>query len=263
MIESIIKAVILGIVEGLTEFIPVSSTGHLILVGKWMEFTGPQAATFDIAIQLGAILAVVVYYRTFFARFFSPKEWWSPVSQKMMVAMAPAVFLGFLFHKTIKTYLFNPFTVSLALFVGGIVMAIVSIWKKNPKSDITLETMTYRQALIVGVAQCFSLWPGMSRSASTIIGGLVGGLSYELAAQFSFIIAVPIMTLAVSFDLLSSVSTMTMNDLGLIAVGFVTAFIVAWASIGLFFGILKRFRLFPFAIYRMVLAGFLLAIFYL
>lgn len=262
MIFAVLKATILGIVEGLTEFIPVSSTGHLILVGKWINFTGPQAATFDIAIQLGAILAVVVYYRTFFMRYLSPKEWVSPISQKIVVAMIPAVVIGFLFHKAIKAHLFNPFTVSLALLVGGIAMAIVSFWKKNVESDITLDTMSFRQAFGVGVAQCFSLWPGMSRSASTIIGGIVGGLSYEVAAEFSFIVAVPIMILAVSFDLLSSLSALTINDLILIVVGFIVAFLVAWASIGLFFKILRRYRLFPFAVYRIIIALVILAVFY-
>lgn len=257
------KAIVLGIVEGLTEFIPISSTGHLILVGKWIHFLNSQAATFDIAIQLGAILAVVVYYRSFFSKYMSLREWWSPTSQKIGVAMLPAIGVGLVLHKFIKAHLFNPFTVSLALLVGGVAMAIVSVWKKNVESDITIETISFRQALVIGIAQCVSLWPGMSRSASTIVGGLIGGLSYEVASEFSFIVAVPIMVLAVGFDLSSSISSLNGHGLSLIGVGFITAFGVAWASIGIFFGILRRFRLMPFAIYRMIVALILLGVFYL
>ena len=253
----LITAGVLGVVEGLTEFLPVSSTGHLILVGETLKFTQGNAATFDIAIQLGAILAVVAAFPGYFISLLNPKSWLSPKGKALILACLPVMAVGFLTHHWIKTHLFNPLTVALALIVGAIAMIVV---QKRPQPSVTthdIEAITPKQALWIGISQCFSLWPGMSRSASTIMGGLLAGLSYELAAQFSFLIAVPVMVAAVTFDLIKSASVITSYDLQLIGVGFGVAFGVAWASIYAMLMILKKYKLVPFAIYRIVLGAIL------
>jgi undecaprenyl-diphosphatase len=248
-----IKAIFLGIVEGITEFLPVSSTGHLILVGQFLQFSGTNSETFDIAIQLGAILAVFWLYRAYFIDLFHPKKWFKTEMNKLLIACLPALILGAATHKAIKLHLFSPFTVACALIFGGIVMIIVEKWIKLKPTTHTIEDISYKQAFIIGCFQCFALWPGMSRSASTIIGGLAAKLDYETSAKFSFIVAVPVMTAAVGYDLLKSYNTLTSHDIGLIGIGFVTAFIVAWVSIVGFLSLLKKWKLFPFAVYRILL----------
>ncbi len=247
----VFKAIILGITEGLTEFLPISSTGHLILVGHWIKFESP---TFDIAIQLGAILAVVVLYRSFFFSLpFKKKE-----LKLIAIAITPALLLGFLCHSAIKHYLFGTFTVIMALLVGGVIMLLVEYLLPYKPTTTDISDISYKQAAIVGVAQCASLWPGMSRSGSTIVGGLIAKLDYETSAKFSFIISVPIMIAATGYDLLKSYHLLTQSDLSLIGVGFLVSFIVGYLAIVTFIKLLVRWKLAPFAIYRIVLAAILL-----
>jgi undecaprenyl-diphosphatase len=241
-----LKAAFLGVIEGLTEFLPVSSTGHLILVGRWIGMNSP---TFDIAIQLGAILAVLVVYRSIFLSL----RWNDKLVKLMGIAIAPALGLGFLLHHTIKTYFFGPTTVIAALFLGGVIMFLVERFPYHPTTT-SIQDIGYLQAFWIGIAQCFSLWPGMSRSGSTIVGGLLVKLDYETAATFSFLISVPVMIAATGYDLLKSYHLLSSHDLGLIGVGFLVSFLVALVAIVSFIKLLVRYRLTPFAVYRVVLA---------
>jgi len=252
----IIKAIILGIVEGLTEFIPVSSTGHLILVGDALQFNGANVETFSIAIQLGAILAVVLLNKTFFLSFMSIKGLFSRQTLIMIAGVFPSLIFGFLCYDFIKEHLFSPLTVALALFIGGVVMILIEKLVPVEQTTETVEDITLKQAALIGLSQCFALWPGMSRSGSTIIGGLMAKLNYDTAARFSFILAVPTMLAAVGYDLLKSMDTLTTKDMQLISIGFVVSFVVGYASIVGFLSLLKRWKLMPFGLYRIALSLF-------
>ncbi len=256
-------AIILGILEGLTEFIPVSSTGHLIIVGHLLGFSGATADTFDIFIQLGAILAVVVLY---FERFrglldFRPgQSGFRGINGivKLLAVSLPALVLGALFHGAIKRYLFNSTTVAIALILGGLVMIWVESRKAKPARFKSPEELPTRTAFIIGVFQCLALWPGMSRSASTIVGGMLLGLERQLAAEFSFLAAVPVMCAAVGYDLLKSAGSLTSLDVLPFALGFITSFLVAVLSIRVFMRLLNSWTLKPFGYYRIALGALLL-----
>ncbi|RAP38836.1 undecaprenyl-diphosphatase [Candidatus Marinamargulisbacteria bacterium SCGC AAA071-K20] len=255
--SDIIKAIILGIVEGITEYIPISSTGHLIITGDFLTFTSANTETFSIAIQLGAILSVVFIYKDFFKEIVQPKNWLSKDMKMIAIAIFPALVSGFFLHSFIKEHLFSTPTVIWALFVGGIIMIIVEKFFKIIPTTTDVKDITAKQALIIGVSQCAALWPGMSRSGSTIVGGLFAKCDYDTSAKFSFIIAVPVMICAVGYDLLKSMDSLTMNDAQLIAIGFIVSFIVAIIAIRTFLKILSRLKLFPFAVYRIVFSAIL------
>lgn len=271
--NEIVVAVILGIVEGLTEFLPVSSTGHLILVGNWLQFTGEKANTFEIFIQLGAILAVIGYFRE---RIFNlvravlgtpmPKgsahmmsvEQARRFAAGVMLAFIPAAVVGFLLHDKIEELLFTPKTVAAALVVGGV--GIIAIEKLNLRAKTeTMEEMTWAQAVWVGVAQCLSLIPGMSRSASTIMGGLVTGLSHAAAAEFSFFLAIPTIGAATVYSLLKNMKLLSADDVSIFAVGFIVSLVVAWIVIAAFMSFIKKHSFESFGWYRIVL-GFVILI---
>ena len=252
-----LKAAILGLVEGLTEFLPVSSTGHLILAGGLLRFTGEKASTFEIFIQLGAILAVVVFFRRKFAGLFN----WSSTqgfSGKRGIALlacttAPALAVGFLTHHFIKEHLFNPFTVAIGLGIGGLWILASEKWPRHfAKSG--LDSLGGREALGVGFFQCLALWPGFSRSAATILGGMTLGLDRKTATEYSFFAAVPVMAAACLLDLIKSRHALSAADLPLFAVGFIVAFFSAWASIQFLLGFVSRHKLNGFGWYRLVLA---------
>jgi len=258
-----INAGFLGIVEGVTEFLPVSSTGHLILAERVFILQSVHTESFSIFIQLGAILAVVCLYPHYFATFLNPKQWLSKRTKVLAIAITPALVCGALFYSAIKEHLFTPLTVILALFFGAMVMIWAQKRFPNNRAEIhSIDDISYKQSLIIGVCQCASLWPGMSRSASTIIGGLVAKLDYATSAEFSFLIAVPVMTAAVLFDLLKSYSDLTRHDAVIMAFGFVVSFVTAYIAIKSFLALLKRWQFVPFAVYRIVLSlvigGFLL-----
>ncbi|WP_303967436.1 undecaprenyl-diphosphate phosphatase, partial [Sporosarcina ureae] len=260
----LIKALILGFVEGMTEFAPVSSTGHLIIVDDmWLkteEFLGKYPAiTFKIVIQLGSILAVVV---VFWKRLFSLVGLYKVDSDVKMserfnllhviVGMLPAVIFGFAFKDLIDDYLFGVETVIIALVAGAFLMiAADKFGPKNP-SVVSLDQITYRQAFTVGLVQCLSLWPGFSRSGATISGGVLFGMNHRTAADFTFIMAVPIMMGASLVSVLKNWEYMSMDDIGFYVVGFLSAFVFALISIRFFLKLISKVKLMPFAIYRIV-----------
>jgi undecaprenyl-diphosphatase len=260
---SYLNAIILGIVEGLTEFLPVSSTGHLIIAGHLLDFTGPKAETFSIVIQLGAILAVVVLY---FDRFTGllrrdPARAFSGLRGLWLLFLTslPASVAGLLLHGAIKEHLFGPQTVAWALAAGA--LAIFAVEARPRRGRVaSLDQMTPALALGIGMFQCLALWPGFSRSAATIMGGMLLGARRDVAAEYSFIAAVPIMVAATGYDLLKNHGLFTLADLPFMAVGFVVSFLSAWAAVRLFIGLVGRMTLRPFAAYRLVLAALVLAL---
>ncbi len=259
-------AIILGIVEGVTEYLPVSSTGHMILVGDWLGFDGPRASVFEVFIQLGAILSILLIYKEKFIRMcyqyrcwhlFKRENWFRNDTGLTLAHVAagivPVMIIGFFAHHAIKTYLFSPGTVIIGLIVGGLFMlAAERVGLRTVCNDV--EKMTIMQAFLVGAFQVFALWPGFSRSGSTISGGLFLGLSRKTAADFSFIIAVPVMIIACFYDLIKSWKFLNGSDLWMIFVGFVTAFIVAYISVLWFLKFLNKSSLALFAYYRFVVA---------
>ena len=258
-------ATILGVIEGLTEFIPVSSTGHLILFGKMLAFTGATASSFEICIQLGAILAVVVLYRQRFAALWhdcmnlrKKRTALRPGFSLMhlVIAVVPVVIVGFTLYHVIKEVLFSPVVVAWSLIAGGVIMMLVDgavSRRKLVAKSVSLDSITYRQAFLVGCLQCFSVCPGVSRSGATIVGGLVSGLDYRTAAEFSFILAVPVMGMAVGYDLLKSWTALSGGDVAVFSLGFIVSFIVAYAAIKFFLALLQQWKLTPFGIYRILL----------
>ena len=220
----LLKALVLGIVEGLTEFLPISSTGHLILAGDLLDFTHPNRDVFYVAIQTGAMLAVVWEYR---ARFFrvDTRLWLN-----LAVAFLPAALLGLAFGSLIKSHLFHSVPVALAFIVGGVIILLV---ERKPFSARVEDTrdMTWLDALKVGLAQCFALIPGTSRSGATIIGGMLFGLSRRAATEFSFFLAVPTLIAAGAYDLWKNRQALSADDLGMWAVGVVTSFVSAFVVI--------------------------------
>lgn len=254
MLNDWIKAFLISVLEGLTEFIPVSSTGHLVLFSRYLEFSGERADTFSIFIQLGAILAVMLIYKQRFLDLLSTGTGFKGLAalQKLFIAAVPACLLGALFYSKIKKVLFAPKPIAIALIIGGIFL-IVFDKKSKQESEKGLDDLNFKQALGVGLAQCLSLVPGVSRSGSTIIGGLVCGLSKQVAAEFSFILAVPVMSAAVLYDLYKSLDVLVVADIPIFAFGFVIAFITSLFAIKFFIQLLNKIGLWPFGVYRIIL----------
>jgi undecaprenyl-diphosphatase len=260
--DLIIKAIILGIVEGITEFLPISSTGHLILFGHFLGFTGKFAIMFEIIIQLGAILAVVFYYRQrIFDSFknIKPGQWGFKLWLWMFIAFLPSAVLGLVLNDYIEKYLFSPFTVSIALILGAIIILLVERRHNTAKNDNMLKVGA-KKSLLIGTAQCMSLFPGMSRSASTIIGGVLVGLSVKAAAEFSFFLAIPTMFAATGYSLLKSFTSMTSIEWFALLIGFVVSFIVAFIVVGKFISFLGKHSLKAFAYYRLIVGAIMLLI---
>ncbi|WCK55299.1 undecaprenyl-diphosphate phosphatase [Aneurinibacillus sp. Ricciae_BoGa-3] len=256
--DSYLVAIIQGVVEGLTEFLPVSSTGHMILSGSLLHFTGDKAETFEIVIQLGAILAVAILYWRRVLGLLGMNERRSGAPQLNLVhiilGMMPASIMGLLAHSYIKKALFSPETVLLSLVVGGLLM-IFAEKKQAQVRAATVDQITYKQAFGIGLFQCLALWPGFSRSGATIAGGLLLGTNHKAAADFTFLMAIPIMMAASALDLYKMIGTLTAADFNFFAVGFVTAFAVAMAAVVTFLKLLERIKLTPFAMYRFILAA--------
>lgn len=260
----IFKAVILGIVEGITEFLPISSTGHMIIVGKFINFQGDFATLFEIVIQLGAILAVVFLFRnriTHSLKTLKPKEYGFVLWSKMLLAFIPAGVIGLLFHKVIEEHLMNPVMVSFSLLLGGIWMIFAeNKYRKNDKIQ-EIEQVSYKKAFVIGCFQCFSiLLPGFSRSAATIIGGWMMGLSSIAAAEFSFFLAIPTMIIATAFSLLKAGTSLNGVEVAALIIGFIVAFIVALIVVAKFIEFLKTKPMKSFAIYR-IIVGIIILIF--
>jgi undecaprenyl-diphosphatase len=255
-------ALILGVVEGFTEYLPVSSTGHLVLVSHLLGENGEGAKAFDIVIQLGAILAVVVHYRqllvTRVAGLFARDPKAIALAVALAVGFLPAAVMGFLLRKTIKEHLFGPLPVAIALLVGGVVMIAIERYRRAHATPGLegLEYVTPRRAFLIGVGQCFSLWPGASRSMCTIVAGQLTGLSTSTAAEFSFLLALPTLTAATVYEGLKSRHELLAGGAGLdLAIGLVVSFLVAWAVIAGFLRYLQHRGLEPFGYYRIVLAA--------
>ncbi|WP_169082947.1 undecaprenyl-diphosphate phosphatase [Paenibacillus sp. PL91] len=252
----LINAIIMGIVEGLTEFLPVSSTGHLILTAELLKFTGDRAKTFEVVIQFGAVLAVLVLYRKRFASLlnFNIGKKSGLNALHVIIAMAPAGICAVLLHSFIKGELFVAQKVLIGLVAGGILMIIADRVRRKPSAE-ELDDITYKQAFAIGCFQVLALWPGFSRSGSTISGGMLFGTSQKAAAEFTFIVSVPIMAGASSIDLVKSRDFLTMADLPLFLIGLIAAFIVGMIAVVTFINMMKKIRLSWFAYYRFALAA--------
>jgi undecaprenyl-diphosphatase len=252
---SFLQAFIIAVIEGLTEFLPVSSTGHMILADSLLKVKDPEfTKTFEIVIQLGAIFSVVLLYRTRFLKSFS-------IYLKLFIAFLPTGAIGFLAYKTIKTYLFNPVTVSISLIAGGVLLILLDRWSKKEESKYAdLEDLGYAAALKIGLIQCFSMIPGVSRAAATIFGGIYAGFNRQQAAEFSFLLAVPTMMAAAGYDLLKEKDNIHSEDLSILFFGAAVAFVVAMFAIKAFIAFLNKYGFKHFGYYRIVL-GFAFLIF--
>lgn len=263
----LLHAVILGIVEGLTEYLPVSSTGHLILTGHALGVDDSVAGSFEIIIQLGAVLAVVAHYRALLGERTAGLFRRDPASIKLLLALViafvPMAIAGLTLRKIIKGVLFGPVPVAAALIVGGIAMVVFELRKKRSGSAGLdgLEHVTPSRALAIGLGQCMALWPGMSRSMSTIMAGELAGLSTKTSAEFSFLLALPVLGAATGYELLKARhELMATSSFGAIGVGLVVSFVVAWAVIAAFLRYLGRFGLAPFGAYRVLLGVVVFAV---
>jgi undecaprenyl-diphosphatase len=256
----LLKALILGLVEGVTEFLPISSTGHLIIAGDLLNFNDEKGKIFEIVIQLGAILAVCWAYRAKIGQVLATTNQKS--SQQLIInlglAFLPAALLGLAFHHQIKHYLFSPITVACALIVGGIAILIIERIAPQPNIE-AVDDMDWKHALKIGFAQTVALIPGVSRSGATILGGVLFGLSRSAATEFSFFLAIPIMFAATAFELLSNRALFSWQDVDLFAVGFVTAFISALLVIKLFIRYVAKHDFTGFAWYRIIFGIIVLA----
>lgn len=248
----LIHAVILGILEGLTEFLPISSTGHLILASDLLGIAQDDFhKSFEIIIQLGSILAVLIL---FWRRLIAGIDLWL----KLALAFLPSGALGFLLYKQIKSF-FTPSTVAYALIIGGIVLILIEHFNKNKDYKInSIEEIGYKEAFLIGFFQALAMIPGTSRSGSTIVGGLILGLNRKVAAEFSFLLAIPTMFIATGYDLYKNVHTFTFDNISLLALGFFTALIFALIAVKGFLQFISKFNFIPFGIYRIILGiGFL------
>ena len=267
-VELLLKTIVMGIVEGLTEFLPISSTGHLIIVGGVLQFDASigskaLADTFEVFIQLGAIIAVMLYFArdliSLVKRAPSDKS-----AQRLLIAVAvafvPAAIIGVLLNNLIDKYLFSPFTVGIALVVGGVIMLLVERWVQTRKQPITtLDRVDLKQGLGIGIAQIASLFPGMSRSASTIVGGLLMGLDRSTALRFSFYLSIPTMVAATLYKLVKEINTINGSAVPAFVLGAVVSFAVAIVVIKWFLGYVAKHDLRPFAWYRLALGALMIA----
>jgi len=260
----LLKALILGIVEGVTEFLPVSSTGHLIIAGDILHFNDEIGKAFEVVIQLGAILAICWEYRAKLLHVAAaiPVD---PVARRfvanLFIAFLPAAIIGLMLIKTIKAHLFQPFTVAIAFIVGGLIIFLVEKYHRYQPRILKVEELRWSDALKIGLAQTLALIPGTSRSGSTIIGGMLFGLSRQAATEFSFFLAIPVMFAASFYDFYKHWDLMTAQALGLFAVGFVTAFISAFFAVKALIRYVANHTFLAFAWYRIVF-GLILLLYY-
>ncbi|MGQ0443309.1 MAG: undecaprenyl-diphosphate phosphatase [Methylophilaceae bacterium] len=250
----LLKAFILGIVEGATEFLPISSTGHLIIAGDLLNFNDDKGKIFEIVIQLGAILAVCWEFRRRLIN--TATHLTSNASAQgfiinLLIAFMPAALVGLMFHQQIKQYLFSPVTVAFALIVGGFAILLIEKYAKHGTTQ-QIEVITRTQALKIGLAQILALFPGVSRAGATILGGMVFGLTRQTATEFSFFLAIPIMFAATGFDLFNSRNLLTMADFPMFAVGFITAFLSALLVIRVLIRYVANHDFRAFAWYRII-----------
>ena len=263
-LAALLSALLMGVVEGLTEFLPISSTGHLILIGDLIGFRGPPGKAFEISIQLGAILAVVWIYRRMLWSL--ARGWRRPGRARdyvanLLLAFLPALVLGATLHGTITEVLFNPFVVSVALIVGGIAIILIE-WLRPAPIIESVPEIGPLAALLIGFGQVLAMVPGTSRSGATIITALLIGVDRRTAAEFSFILAIPTMLAATAFSLFKAREDLTAAAFDLIAVGFVTAFVVALVTVRTVLAVISRTGFAPFGWYRIALGSLMLAVLY-
>ena len=267
----LLKAAILGVVEGLTEFLPISSTGHLILASAWLNFPGAISKVFDIAIQPGAILAVCWEYRARFAATFSGIASSAEAQRftlNLIIATVPAVILGLLFKSAIEVYLFKPVPVAMAFVIGGVIILFAERWYRSRAQTNaaqlieSVDDLSWVHALKVGLAQCAALIPGTSRSGATIIGGMFFGLSRKCATEFSFFLAVPILFGATAYSLWKARDILSVSDIPVFGVGLVTAFISAFVVVRWLIRYVSTHDFTPFAWYRIIFGLAVLLMFY-
>jgi undecaprenyl-diphosphatase len=261
---ALFSALLMGVVEGLTEFLPISSTGHLILIGGLIGFRGPPGKAFEISIQLGAILAVVWIYRRMLlslARGMRRPGRARDYVANLLLAFLPALVLGATLHGTITEVLFNPFVVSVALIVGGIAIILIE-WLRPAPTIESVPEIGRLAALLIGFGQVLAMVPGTSRSGATIITALLIGVDRRTAAEFSFILAIPTMLAATVFSLFKARNEITPEGFDLIAVGFLTAFVVALVTVRTVLAVISRTGFAPFGWYRIALGSLMLAMLY-
>jgi undecaprenyl-diphosphatase len=246
---NLFQTLVLGIVEGITEYLPISSTAHLVLTARFLGILQTEfIKTFEIAIQLGAILAVVVLY---WRRFLVDKR----MLKNLIVAFIPASVVGIIFYQFIKNILIGNYTVTLwALFIGGFILVAIERFLKSRKQINNFDNLTVKQSFIIGIFQSVSVIPGVSRAAATIIGGLLTGLNRESATEFSFLLAVPTMLAATGLDLVKSYKLFTSSQFLVLGVGFIVAFITAILTIKFLLNFIKKHDFTVFGVYRIILA---------
>lgn len=256
-----LKALILGVIEGLTEFLPISSTGHLIVFGSLLDFHS-NGKVFEIAIQLGAVLAVIFEYRQRFSHVVTHIGRDRMVNRfvlNLVIAFIPAAVVGLLFSKQIKAVLFNPISVAAMLVIGGLVILWVEKRATEHAPKITsVDAMRPKDALVVGLAQVLALIPGTSRSGSTIMGGMLWGIERKVATEFSFFLAVPVMIAATFYDVIKHYQQFSAQDIELIAVGFIAAFAAGLLAVKALLKFVATKNYVPFAYYRIVFGGLIL-----
>lgn len=248
-------ALLLGFIEGLTEFLPVSSTGHLILAGELVGFTDNSSVAFKIAIQLGAILAVLlVYWRRFWTvgtGLLQREAGAVAFTRNILLGFAPALVIGVVAYDAIRAAMQTPEIVAIALIVGGIIILVLERMVKTVRFH-AVEEVPFGTALSIGLVQCTAMLPGVSRSGATIMGGLMMGLERKTAAEFSFFLAVPTMMAATVYALWKDQALLNADDLGMIGIGFTMAFLVAVVVVKAFVAIVGRYGFAPFAYYRII-----------
>jgi len=259
-LESFLNALVMGVVEGLTEFLPISSTGHLILLGELLGFQGPPGKTFEISIQLGAILAVVIVFWPTLMSLVTKA--WRPgperfYAQNLLLAFLPAAVIGATLHGPIMRALFNPYVVSVALIVGGVAIIAIERYRRTP-TILSVPQIGPLAALIIGFGQALAMIPGTSRSGATIITALLCGVDRKTAAEFSFILAIPTMLAAAAYSLLKARNELSLEGIGQIGIGFVTAFVVALVTVRAVLAVISRIGFTPFGWYRIVIGTVML-----
>jgi undecaprenyl-diphosphatase len=253
---NIFDSIIIGVVEGFTEFLPISSTGHMIVVSNYLGLKQDSALkAYEVIIQFAAILAVLIEYRDRIT--LKEKTLWS----KVLLAFMPLLIVGYIFKEQIKE-LFDPTLVAVMFIVGGVAFLIIEYFYKESKTRVkSLDTLSYKDAFIIGLFQLLSFIPGTSRAGSTIAGSMLIGVDRKTSAEFSFLLAIPVMGAVSMYDLLKHYKDLMQGDLAAYGVGFVVAFVVAYITIKLFLAFISRFSFVPFGIYRILFGAFLLYIY--
>ena len=246
---SFLDAIILGVVEGITEFLPVSSTGHLILASQLLKLPATEfLKTFEVSIQMGAILAVVALY---WRKLLFDGE----IIKRIIVALLPALGIGFLFYASIRELLASSLTVVVALFLGGLVLILFELFRKGKEGALTdLATLPYKTVFFIGTFQALSVIPGVSRAGATILGGLLLGMKRTAIVEFSFLLAVPTMIAATTLELWKNAATFSLGDMHLFLTGFATSFVVAIFAVKFFLRFVESHTFIPFGIYRILVA---------